>query len=107
MGLRSEIRKVKSVVAKTVAPHCLSGFFTLNFHLLRYLLDDLERFRSLSSMVVGLVENLNVLIKKPYTMTSRRPSTRMHETVENRSSEADGVQRPGSEVQRAWLAHLC
>lgn len=49
-------------------------------------------------MHAGPFEELSVLIKRLYVMTSRRLSTRMPETMENMISAVDIVQKPGSEV---------
>lgn len=68
--LQSEIRKFKSVDEKTFAAHCSFGLFTLKYHLLEHLLDDLERFGRLSFVDAGRFEQFLVLIEKFQRMTS-------------------------------------
>lgn len=96
LRLRSEIWKLKSVAGRTPPPHCLSGLVTLKYHPQEHFLDDLQRFRSVSSRKVGTFEQFNVLIKKSRRMKPRRLSMGMHGRVENTSNALNGVQRTGS-----------
>lgn len=94
LRLRGEIREFKSVVEGAFASHCPSGLYTLKYHLLDHLVEDLERFGSISFMDAGPFEHFNVVIKQSYRMTSRRLTTRMDETVQRMGSAVDNVRRP-------------
>lgn len=98
MKLRLETGKFKRVFEKKFAPHPSSGLFTLNFYLLDFLVDYLERLESLSLMDAGLLQQCTALVRRSYRITSRRLSTGMHEPVENMSSALDSLQRSRSKV---------
>lgn len=96
--LRSQIRRLKSVVKMAFGQYCSLGLFHLKCILLNHLLDKLERPESSSFTGAGIFESFNVLTRKLQRITSRRFLSIMVETVESISSAVGSVQRPGSEV---------
>lgn len=63
-NFQSEIEKFKCTFQKLLAPHCMSGHYTLKFHLLYKVLEDLQRFGSLSTTDPALLKHYKVLIKQ-------------------------------------------
>lgn len=61
---------MKSVVEKKFAPHCSSGLFTLKFHPLGHVVEDLSKFGGLSFVDAGPFEHINVLVNRSYRMTA-------------------------------------
>lgn len=84
---------------KTLAAQYTSGLFPPKFHVLRYFLDDSQRFECFSLIDTGPFEPSNVLIKKYYRIMTPRFWTRTHETAENTSSALNKVQRPGNGIR--------
>lgn len=97
--LRSEIWKLKDFFDNIFAPHCSSSSFTLNFHLLDYLLNGFETFVSFRFLDARPSEHCGVLIVKSCEMESRRLLSRMHETVENMTRAPYIMPRPECEVE--------
>lgn len=58
----------------------------LRLHMLRHLLEGLQRFGSLSLTNTGKFELFHVLLEKSYRVTSRSFLTRMNETMQKMSS---------------------
>lgn len=96
--MRSKIWKFKSAAEKTFSPHFFSGLLTIKFRLLDHLEDSSGRFGSFSSLRAGAFEHFYVLVKKSHRMTSRRLSTKMHESVEDIKNTLESVQRTEREV---------
>lgn len=84
------------MVKKTFAPRCSSDLFTLRFHFLGHLENDLEKLGLLWFMEAGRFRHFYVLINESYWMKLGRLLTRRHETAENTSIALDCVQRSGS-----------
>lgn len=72
--------------------------FRFEVHLLDQHLDNPEAFRSFSFFDAGPSEDFTVLIKKSYRMMSRWLSTRTYETVENKRTALESVQKTGGKV---------
>lgn len=70
--LRSNIWKLKSVVAKTFAPHCSPSLFTLRLLLLKHPEGNKESFGNLLLMDAGPIDHLNLLIENSHSVTSWR-----------------------------------
>lgn len=62
--LRSETEEFTRAVRRVTGPHCTSGLYTLNFHLLKPLVKTSEKFRSMSFTDAEPFEHFNVLIKQ-------------------------------------------
>lgn len=71
--------------------------FTLKLHTLHRLANDFGQCKSLIFKDAGRFDHLIVPVQKSYRTTSRRLSTRMHETVGSISSALNSVQRTESE----------
>lgn len=75
-----------------------SSLFTLKFHLLQHLVDDLEMFESNIRIEADPSAHFSVLIKKPYRKTSLQLSLKVAETVHNQSDAlhcVEGKRREG------------
>lgn len=59
--LQSKNLKFNCIVDKKVVLHCSSRLFTLKLHFADHFVDDLERFRNLSTMNAGPFERFTVL----------------------------------------------
>lgn len=81
--LKQKIDSLKECTIQLFKDHCDHGLFTLKFHLLSHLVNDLERFSSLDFLSASPYEQFNRLIKQSYWNTSRRYDTVMDETVSN------------------------
>ena len=71
---------------KTECKHVFSsnvenGLFTLKFHLLDHLVEDLRNFGSLDVLSASPYEYYNAVFKRHYRETSKRRATAMEETV--------------------------
>lgn len=64
MRFRSEIWKLKTAAENTFGPHCSTSLFTLKFHSLNHLVDDLERFGGFSLLDAGPFGHFSFLVKK-------------------------------------------
>lgn len=58
--------EIKKLVVKTFVDHTEKGLFTLKFHLLDHLAEDITRFGSLPSLDATAFEHLNITIRKSY-----------------------------------------
>lgn len=63
------------------AEHSRPVLFTLNFHLLDHIVEDLRRFGMPSGFETSLSEHHIVHIKKSYHRTSRRSKSIIQETI--------------------------
>lgn len=53
-------------------PRCENGLNALNFHLLDNLLDEIERFETVSAMSASAYEHFNFIVKEGYSSTLKR-----------------------------------
>lgn len=65
----------------TLDEHCDSGLYTLEYHLVDYMVEDLREFEKLSVLDSSLYECFSVQIKQAYRRTSKMRRSRMIETV--------------------------
>lgn len=80
------VQAFKRVVVNAFSEHCRKGLFTLTFHLLDHMAEDINRFRSAHVLVFSLLDHFNVTIKQLYRTTSLIDGTRTKETVKTWSS---------------------
>lgn len=106
LGLRSEIWRSMSVVAKKFSPHCLFGLLKLMFHLLNSLVEAPEKFGKFSFMEAEPFERFYVLVEKSYKIRPRRLLKRIHETLETMSEALASGQRPKAKVREVWFMHM-
>lgn len=59
-SVRSKISKSKTVVERTSEPHCSSELFTMKFHLLNHVAENLEILGILSFTSVAPFDHANV-----------------------------------------------
>lgn len=76
------IRPLKELMETTFDKHCETGFYTLKFHFLDYLVENLESFGNLETLGASPYERFNVHIKRAYRITSQRWVSGMLELVE-------------------------
>ena len=76
-------RECKDVFAE----HVQKGLYTLKFHLLDHLAEDMARYGSLEFLNSGPYEFFNTVVKKHYRDTSKRKKTAIEETAKNLSTE--------------------
>lgn len=95
VALRFGFGEFLGTFERLLALPCPFGSHTLEFHVLDRLVEDLERFESIPTTDARPFEHFSVLIKQSYGTTSRRLSTQLHETVQDMSSTARGVQKAG------------
>lgn len=62
----------KKTVVEAFVEHCNTGHYTLNFHLLDNVIENLRRFETLGVLNAPPSESYVVHIEKPYHKTSRR-----------------------------------
>ncbi len=81
-SLRRTIHDLKTSTSNFFKAYVQHGLFTLKFHLLDHLADDLKKFSSLSYLDASPFEQYNAVLKHFYRQTSRRHSTALEETVQ-------------------------
>ena len=91
-AISKRIASFKKECVKCFSPYVSNGLFTLKFHLLDHLTDDLKRYGSLSFLSAGPYEYFNTIVEKHYRTTSKRTSTALSETIASMSSEMDSQQ---------------
>lgn len=79
--LEERVKEFKRELVERFDDHCESGLYTLKFHLLDHMVEDIRKFGTLSVLDGSPFEHFNVHIKQAYRKTSQRRSTRMMETV--------------------------
>jgi len=79
--LGNRVLQFKEAVIAFFGDYCDKGVFTLKFHLLDHMVDDLRRFGSLSVLDASAYEHFNTDIKSAVRRTSQRNQFRMDETV--------------------------
>lgn len=77
------VSTLKRTVVETFKDHCEKGLFTLKFHTMDHLAEDISRFGSCKFLDAGAFEHFNLAIKRSYRTGSLRHATRMSETVNN------------------------
>jgi len=85
--IQNKITAFKQNTTNLFAPHIRSGLFTLKFHLLDHLVEDLTRFAGLDVLSASPYEYYNTRIKYNYRLTSKRRATCMDETIHNLDNE--------------------
>ena len=98
-ALTTKLGTFKGKTVKLFEPYVDTGLFTLKFHLLDHLVEDLSKFTSLDFLSAGPYEYYNTKIKQSYRKTSKRRATAMEETVNdmNRSLSSQQPTKPRSE----------
>lgn len=71
----------KGLLAHLSKDQCECELFTMKFHLLHHLCDDLEKFCSTKVLDVARYEHLNVILKTTYRGPFMRKSIRLQETA--------------------------
>jgi len=79
--LRDIIRTLKVDMASFYKRFTQNGLFTLKFHLLDHLPEDLSKYCSLAYLDSSPFEQYNAIIKMHYRKTSKRHATAFQETV--------------------------
>ena len=79
--LRDRIRMLKIDMASFYKRFTQTGLFTLKFHLLDHLAEDLSKYCSLAYLDSSPFEQYNAVIKMHYRKTSRRHATAFQETI--------------------------
>ena len=97
--LSSKIESFKRQTVQLFEPYVDTGLFTLKFHLLDHLVEDLSKFTSLDFLNAGPYEYYNTKIKQSYRKTSKRKATAMDETVKNINETISSQQQPESRPQ--------
>ena len=80
------IKRLKKECKRVFDPYVQKGLYTLKFHLLDHLVEDLLKYGSLDYLSAGPYEYYNTVVKKHYRGTSKRKTTALEETA-NRMSE--------------------
>lgn len=78
---KKKVQYFKVLTIKTFQDFCVSGLFTLKFHLLDHMVEDMERFGSLQVLDASAFEHYNTDIKAAIRRTSQRKSSCMEEAV--------------------------
>lgn len=55
-SIRDQVPELKRLVVKMFQAHCCNGLFTLNFHLLDHLTEDIECFGSIEMLEASPTE---------------------------------------------------
>jgi len=79
--LRKKIKKWKDLYKAFFEKYCDEGLFTLKYHLMDHLVDDLEKYTDLSFIASSPYEYFNTWIKNGYRETSKRIDSALEETV--------------------------
>lgn len=95
--IQNKITAFKQNTINLFAPHISSGLFTLKFHLLDHLVEDLTRFAGLDVLSASPYEYYNTRIKYNYRLTSKRRATCMDETVQNLDDELASLRNTTSQ----------
>lgn len=90
LKIRASIKRLKKECKRVFDPYVQKGLYTLKFHLLDHLVEDLLKYGSLDYLNAGPYEYYNTVVKKHYRATSKRRSTALEETA-NRMSEENSV----------------
>lgn len=69
MKITSEIEQFRRIVERVFASHYPFGLYTLQFHLLDHLVEDLEKFASISFTDPRPFEHFNILIEQFFKTT--------------------------------------
>ena len=80
------INLLKRESKKLFEPYVQKGLFTLKFHLLDHLVEDLSKYGSLQYLDSGPYEYFNSVLKRFYRETSRRKGTALEETLQTMSN---------------------
>lgn len=81
LTVAENITSMKKMIVSQYGPHSTTGLYTLKFHLLDHLPEDISRFGSLSMLDASPYEHFNTVIKNAYRQTSQRLVTRMDEMI--------------------------
>jgi len=76
-----KIYNFKKTVMQFYGKYCEKGLFTLKFHLLDHMVEDMRKFGTLSVLDASAYEHFNTDIKAAVRRTSQRSQYRMDETV--------------------------
>jgi len=79
--LRNKVSTLKEKASSFFSKYVERGLYTLKFHLLDHLVDDIEKYSSLAYLDAGPYEHYNAVIKQFYRKTSKRLNTALDETV--------------------------
>ena len=80
--LKEDIHNFKQEMVAVYGPHSSHGLYTLKFHLLDHLADDIGKYGNVAVIDASAYEGYNTNIKSSFRQTSRRRETRMSETVD-------------------------
>ena len=81
--IQMRVSNLKKKVVEIYGPHCENGLFTLKFHLLDHLSEDITNYALLEYVDAGPFEGFNTQIKHSFRRTSMRYGTRLEDTVLN------------------------
>lgn len=95
--LNSRISRFQKNVGDIFADNCSTGLFTLKFHLLHHIVEDLRRFGTLSVLDASPLKYYNVHIKTSYSRASGSMKAKLEETVK-------GLQLCGEGDQIGWTS---
>ena len=85
--LSKKVNTFKQLTQTVFEPYVENGLFTLKFHMLHHLVEDVKRYTSLEYLSASPYEYYNTRIKQNYRKTSKRHATVMEETVSRISEE--------------------
>ena len=88
-SLEQHIALFKQTCKDIFEKHVNRGLFTLKFHLLDHLVEDLRKYGTLDFLDAGPYENYNATIKGFYKLTSKRKQTAFQETINKMNSSQD------------------
>ena len=97
--LRNMVRNLKEKASSFFSNYVEKGLYTLKFHLLDHLAEDVEKHSSLAYLDAGPYEHYNAVVKQFYRKTSRRHDTALEETVRR----MDRVESTSTSVERTHI----
>jgi hypothetical protein len=89
------IRRLKKECKRVFDPYVNKGLYTLKFHLLDHLVEDIMKYGSLDYLSAGPYEYFNTVVKKHYRATSKRKTTALEETANRMNQELLTTPIPG------------
>lgn len=92
------VRRLKKECKRLFDPYVKKGLYTLKFHLLDHLVEDLGKYGSLDYLNGGPYEYFNAVVKQHYRDTSKRKPTALEETANHlsRCLQKTDAERDGS-----------
>lgn len=84
--MRHSVYKLKRAVWDLFGALCDHRMKTLNFHLLDYLFDNMERFGTIHIRIASMYEHYNFVVKQAYGSNYEQLQSRISETVSKLNS---------------------